>query len=165
MPTFSSKGNDEYICQRCARIFDSVDCPCERLPIPGRADGGDGNVCPDCQRRFYAAKPAPVSAEDSRWIWAAFTSSGELMADGLPSRADAVDAAQQWQNARGLSESFIVRKRPRTSPGPMASAEYRGGRFRQESGPISVYEHCREESGGLTGRALDNYVNRYYGHG
>ena len=30
--------------------------------------------------------------------------------------------------------------------------------------PISLYEHCRIESGGLTGKQLDNYINRHYGH-
>ncbi len=29
---------------------------------------------------------------------------------------------------------------------------------------LSVFEHCRQESG-LTGVALKQYVNRYYGHG
>lgn len=29
--------------------------------------------------------------------------------------------------------------------------------------PISLYEHCRIESG-LTGRALDAYINRHYGN-
>lgn len=29
---------------------------------------------------------------------------------------------------------------------------------------VSLYEHCRRESG-LTGAALDRYINRYYGHG
>lgn len=28
----------------------------------------------------------------------------------------------------------------------------------------NLYEHCRRESGGLTGKALDEYINRYYGH-
>ena len=41
----------------------------------------------------------------------------------------------------------------------LAAAEYR----RAGSPPISLHEHCREESGGLTGRRLDEYVNRYYG--
>lgn len=35
----------------------------------------------------------------------------------------------------------------------------------RHKGPISLAEHCRQESGGLTGRALDRYINRYYGHG
>lgn len=30
--------------------------------------------------------------------------------------------------------------------------------------PISLYEHCRRESG-LEGQALTNYINRHYGHG
>lgn len=30
--------------------------------------------------------------------------------------------------------------------------------------PMSLYEHCRIESGGLEGQALKNYINRYYGH-
>lgn len=30
--------------------------------------------------------------------------------------------------------------------------------------PMSLYEYCHEESGGLTGQALVNYINRYYGH-
>ena len=33
-----------------------------------------------------------------------------------------------------------------------------------QKGPMSLYEHCRIESG-LTGKALDDYINRYYGHG
>jgi hypothetical protein len=32
------------------------------------------------------------------------------------------------------------------------------------TGPISLYEHCRRESG-LEGMALQRYINRYYGHG
>jgi hypothetical protein len=31
--------------------------------------------------------------------------------------------------------------------------------------PMSLHEHCREESGGLEGQALERYINRYYGHG
>jgi len=34
---------------------------------------------------------------------------------------------------------------------------------RQQDRPMSVFEHCRRESG-LTGLALRNYVNRHYGH-
>jgi len=33
------------------------------------------------------------------------------------------------------------------------------------NGLLSLEEHCRIESGGLTGPALDRYINRYYGHG
>lgn len=33
------------------------------------------------------------------------------------------------------------------------------------AGPVSLEEHCRRESGGLTGVALTRYINRYYGHG
>lgn len=29
---------------------------------------------------------------------------------------------------------------------------------------VSLHEYCREESGGLTGVALERYINRYYGH-
>lgn len=29
--------------------------------------------------------------------------------------------------------------------------------------PMSLYEHCQRESG-LTGAALQRYINRYYGH-
>jgi len=31
--------------------------------------------------------------------------------------------------------------------------------------PMSLHEHCRIESGGLTGPALERYIHRYYGHG
>ena len=34
-----------------------------------------------------------------------------------------------------------------------------------KSKPLSLYEHCKVESGGLTGQALQNYINRHYGHG
>lgn len=34
---------------------------------------------------------------------------------------------------------------------------------KHDNAPLSLYEHCRRESG-LTGAALDRYVNRYYGH-
>jgi hypothetical protein len=37
-------------------------------------------------------------------------------------------------------------------------------RKREDEGPISVYEHCRRESG-LTGAELTRYVNRHYGFG
>ena len=40
-----------------------------------------------------------------------------------------------------------------------------GGLNIEREAPISLYEHCRIESGGLTGQALQNYNNRYYGHG
>jgi hypothetical protein len=36
---------------------------------------------------------------------------------------------------------------------------------RQAATPISLAEHCRRESGGLTGTALNRYINRYYGFG
>lgn len=31
--------------------------------------------------------------------------------------------------------------------------------------PMSLHEHAKIESGGLTGAALDRYIHRYYGHG
>lgn len=34
----------------------------------------------------------------------------------------------------------------------------------KEAAPISLHEHCRQESG-LTGAALTQYINRHYGHG
>lgn len=34
----------------------------------------------------------------------------------------------------------------------------------KDVGPISLAEHCRQESGGLEGMALTRYINRYYGH-
>ncbi len=37
-------------------------------------------------------------------------------------------------------------------------------RAREDAGPLSVHEHARRESG-LTGPALDRYVQRFYGHG
>jgi hypothetical protein len=36
---------------------------------------------------------------------------------------------------------------------------------KQPQSPISLTEYCRQESGGLSGQALTNYINRYYGHG
>lgn len=84
MPHFSDEGNDTYICQKCARIFDSVKYPSEWRPdITGKESAG--NVCPSCVAKH--------------------------------------------------------------------------------SQPISLHEHCHRESGGLTGQALDRYVNRHYGHG
>lgn len=106
MPTFSRDGNDEYICQQCAGIFDSVHYPSRWLPVPRRENGSSGNLCPRC-------------AADS-------------------------------QAAASCSTAAIERDLERE----------RDGR-----GPISLQEHCREESGGLTGAALDSYINRYYGHG
>lgn len=41
MPHFSAKGNDTYICQKCARIYDSVD-------HPSKWEEGKGNICPRC---------------------------------------------------------------------------------------------------------------------
>jgi hypothetical protein len=85
MPTFSKNGNDEYICQKCARIFDSVEQPSQWRPdITGHTSAG--NVCPSCVQKH-------------------------------------------------------------------------------ETTPISLAEHCRQESGGLEGVALQRYINRYYGHG
>lgn len=51
MPHFSANGNDTYICQKCARILDSVDYPSEWRPdITGHQSAG--NVCPSCVRAF-----------------------------------------------------------------------------------------------------------------
>jgi len=33
----------------------------------------------------------------------------------------------------------------------------------REEGPMSLYEHCKRESG-LEGAALNRYIQRYYGH-
>lgn len=38
-----------------------------------------------------------------------------------------------------------------------------GREERPASEPYSLVEHCKKESG-LTGRALRDYINRYYGH-
>lgn len=47
MPTFSRNGNDEYICQKCARVFDSVEQPSQWRPdITGH--NGAGTCCPTC---------------------------------------------------------------------------------------------------------------------
>lgn len=35
----------------------------------------------------------------------------------------------------------------------------------EDKGLMSLHEHCHIESGGLTGRALEDYINRYYGFG
>lgn len=35
---------------------------------------------------------------------------------------------------------------------------------KRQEGPIGIVEHCRRESGGLTGIALQRYINRHYGH-
>ncbi len=49
MPHFSESGNDTYICQRCARVFDSVEQPSQWRPdITGNSSAG--NVCPACVR-------------------------------------------------------------------------------------------------------------------
>lgn len=36
--------------------------------------------------------------------------------------------------------------------------------FMENDEPMSLYEYCKIESGGLEGQALQNYINRYYGH-
>jgi len=36
--------------------------------------------------------------------------------------------------------------------------------FMENDEPMSLYEFCKIESGGLEGQALQNYINRYYGH-
>ena len=33
-----------------------------------------------------------------------------------------------------------------------------------EPAHLNLRDHCRIESGGLTGAALDRYISRYYGH-
>jgi DNA-directed RNA polymerase subunit RPC12/RpoP len=90
MPHFSPDGNDTYICQKCARIYDSVHHPSTWVK-------GKGNVCPTC-----------------------------------------------------------INPAPRPYDGPM-------GIFEDMDKPISLHEHCRRESG-LTGVALERYINRHYGH-
>lgn len=48
MPHFSPKGNDTYICQRCARVFDSIESPSYwRTEITGCESAG--NVCEACR--------------------------------------------------------------------------------------------------------------------
>ena len=59
MPHFSEDGNDEYICQTCARIYDSVKSPSEWIenasPKLRR-----GNACPNC----IAKANAPMGLVD-----------------------------------------------------------------------------------------------------
>jgi hypothetical protein len=103
MPHFSAKGNDTYICQKCAKIMDCVDHPPQWRPdITGSQHAG--NVCPPCIRDHEQPRAGPASRR--------------------------------------------VRRDPE---------EHRR--------PMGLYDYCHIESGGLTGRALDDYVNRYYGHG
>jgi hypothetical protein len=46
-PHFSQSGNDTYICQVCATIFDSVECPPVWRPdLTGNRSAG--NICPAC---------------------------------------------------------------------------------------------------------------------
>jgi len=49
-----------------------------------------------------------------------------------------------------------------TDDGKHAVSERRA--FARDKRPISLHEHCRRESG-LTGMALERYVQRHYGHG
>lgn len=74
MPTFSAKGNDEYICQICTDILDSVDYPPEWRPdITGSTCAG--NVCPTCVEEYHhsnpdARRPTPEELEamrDAHW--------------------------------------------------------------------------------------------------
>lgn len=77
--------------------------------------------------------------------------------------------SKEWIEKHGLQYKFSVKCRvcnkDLTDPisidlgiGPVCRKE------NKPKPPISLYEHCRQESGGLTGVALDRYVNRYYGH-
>lgn len=45
--------------------------------------------------------------------------------------------------------------------GPVCRGE---GKVIKATRPLSLAEHCRQESGGLEGQALNSYINRHYGH-
>lgn len=89
MPHFSSNGNDNYICQECGNIYDSIEYPPVWRPITGKKISG--NVCPDC--------------------------------------------VNETGNKANVAEP-----------------------------PMSLYDHCKEESGLTDPRKIKEYMNRYYGH-
>lgn len=59
-----------------------------------------------------------------------------------------------WGQGRGNLCPHCVRPAPMIPPAEM----------NKDPRPMSLYEYARLESG-LTGAALDRYINRHYGHG
>jgi hypothetical protein len=57
-----------------------------------------------------------------------------------------------------------IERRENKSCGNVCPDCVKRGQKKPEPGPISLYEHCRQESG-LEGAELTAYINRYYGHG
>jgi len=63
----------------------------------------------------------------------------------------------QQSNRNSNSAGLSAWSRPKAEP-------VNDNEFFENDEPMSLYEYCHKESGGLTGQALKDYINRYYGH-
>jgi hypothetical protein len=74
-----------------------------------------------------------------------------------------------WIKGRG-NQCPTCAKTAKVQVATMPSYYEGGGRYRKNEhtkvkGAMSLYEYCAKESGlSLGSRALDQYINRYYGH-
>lgn len=99
--------------------------------------------------RSVAVGYGPVCAEKFDLPW------GEERV--APVHVELTDEQAETEETRAIQAREAAEERARM--------ERKFGRIQTENDeePISLYEHCRRESG-LEGRKLDEYVNRYYGH-
>lgn len=142
--------------------------PEEVASIYGRRTGS----CCFCGRgledgRSVAVGYGPICAEKFGLPW------GEERVGAVRVTLDDVAQAAALERREAAEEAAEIQKREAAEERRRMDRKFGASEpFPAEAGdlddvaafrPISVYEHCRQESG-LSGRALDDYVRRGYGH-
>ena len=149
MPHFSNCCDDAdmFCCQVCATTKCSGCQYGERIDLTDITGfKGTGNVCSTCLTSV-ATKPAT----DAKHITARYAGTCKGCKRHFSAGTEIL-----WSKRNGSQHV--------TCPSKVISSETRRAYFGNDTEPMSLYEYCKVESGGLTGKALDQYVNRYYGH-
>lgn len=144
------KGN---VCQECQdKVYDGPDLD---IYLTGKRTHDTekflrGNVV-EATRKFYLRNQTrPVS--DDKVMFAKYAGQCKPCGAKFPAGTEI-----RWSRVKGARHVTC----PKT---PVAQRRPVPQTTNVSDGPVSLYEYCRMESGGLTGVALDQYVNRYYGH-
>ena len=138
MPHFDANGNEEWVCQKGGHICTG----------PSTWVKGLGNVCPKClsgDKGLVAANAAAKKGHESE------------LSDETRAKLSALPNEEKAESNR--KAEMKMHDALRKSFEEARAAKGRKGAL------VSLTEHCRQESGGLTGPALDRYINRHYGHG
>lgn len=168
MPHFSDccPGRDEYICQVCATVKCSGCKNGEWLNLkPFTGINREGNVCQDCIKDQKSTESlSSKNVNPGLRLCRPFQNrkAGAHYWD-VNTGQDAGPPTNLEFNPEGICPRH--RLQTRQSQPYRARHLHLRGTPQKEEGLMNLVEYCRIESGGLTGQALQDYINRYYGHG